>query len=208
MGPEIMLDEDIVLVTMNYRLGPFGFLSLDTAEYPGNMGLKDQLLALKWAIENVEHFGGDKSRITLFGQSAGASAVHLHTLIPQAKGLFQRAIVSSGSMFNPWAYTTRNNTKVLSKLISKEKGKAEDEVTMSEIVDLLNTIDGHSFGEQTFSPVYESGNSIKEIDLLWAPVIERKGDGAVLTQPIEDYLQSDSDIDSLFGYTSAVNTFA
>lgn len=57
-GPDLLLDEDIVLVTINYRLGPFGFLSLNTAEYSGNMGLKDQLLALKWVNENIEHFGG------------------------------------------------------------------------------------------------------------------------------------------------------
>lgn len=57
-GPDILLDEDIVLVTINYRLGPFGFLSLDTPEYSGNMGLKDQLTALKWVKENIEFFGG------------------------------------------------------------------------------------------------------------------------------------------------------
>lgn len=53
-------DEDIVLVTINYRLGPFGFLSLNTPEYSGNMGVKDQLLALKWVNENIEYFGGNK----------------------------------------------------------------------------------------------------------------------------------------------------
>lgn len=58
-GPDILLDEDIILVTINYRLGPFGFMSLDTAEYSGNMGLKDTLLALKWVNENIEFFGGE-----------------------------------------------------------------------------------------------------------------------------------------------------
>lgn len=57
-GPGMILDEDIVLVTINYRLGPFGFLSLSTPEYSGNMGIKDQLLALKWVNENIEYFGG------------------------------------------------------------------------------------------------------------------------------------------------------
>lgn len=58
-GPEILLDDSVVLVTINYRLGPFGFLSLNTADYSGNMGLKDQLLALKWVNENIESFGGE-----------------------------------------------------------------------------------------------------------------------------------------------------
>lgn len=60
-GPELLLNEDVILVTINYRLGPFGFLSLDTPEYSGNMGLKDQLLALKWVNENIEFFGGNSS---------------------------------------------------------------------------------------------------------------------------------------------------
>lgn len=58
-------------VTFNYRLGPFGFLTLNTPDYSGNMGLKDQLLALKWVNKNIERFGGDKSKITIFGHSAG-----------------------------------------------------------------------------------------------------------------------------------------
>lgn len=62
-GPEILMNERIVLVTINYRLGPFGFLSLGTAEYSGNMGLKDQLLALRWVNENIESFGGKTASI-------------------------------------------------------------------------------------------------------------------------------------------------
>lgn len=205
MGPEILLDEDIVLVTINYRLGPFGFLSLNLPEYSGNMGLKDQLLALQWVNDNIASFGGDRDRITIYGQSAGASAVHLHSMLPAARNLFQRAILSSGSMLNPWSCSTTNQTEVVAKVFAKENGVNENYVTVPEIVEWLQTVNGNSFGVQTFSQVYESSKSVKDIDLVWAPVIEKEGDvGAIFTRPIESYLQDESNIDTLFGYTSGV----
>lgn len=174
LGPDIIMDEDVILVTINYRLGPFGFLSLNTPEYPGNAGLKDQLLALKWINENIEYFGGDSGKITVFGQSAGAAAVHLLTLIPAAQNLFQRAIVSSGSMLNPWSYTKKNHTDILGKLVSSELKIPENELSSIDIVEWLKTVNGTHLGQITFSPVYTGGKSIKEIDLVWAPVIESK----------------------------------
>lgn len=70
-GPDFLMEQQVMLVTINYRLGVFGFLSLNTTEYSGNMGLKDQQLALKWVYENIEQFHGDSKRITIFGESAG-----------------------------------------------------------------------------------------------------------------------------------------
>lgn len=71
LGPDFIIEKQTILVTVNYRLGLLGFLSLDSKEYSGNMGLKDQQLALKWVHSNIGRFGGDNKRITIFGQSAG-----------------------------------------------------------------------------------------------------------------------------------------
>ena len=70
-GPQYFMDSGVVLVTINYRLGPFGFLSTASEEIPGNMGLWDQSLALHWVTDNIRQFGGDEDQLTLFGESAG-----------------------------------------------------------------------------------------------------------------------------------------
>lgn len=70
-GPDFFLEHEVIVVTSNYRLGLLGFMSLGTPEYSGNMGLKDQQLAMKWVYENIEAFGGDNQKITLGGISAG-----------------------------------------------------------------------------------------------------------------------------------------
>jgi para-nitrobenzyl esterase len=99
----------VVVVTIAYRLGPFGFLALPelTRESgraaSGNYGLMDQIAALQWVRRNIGAFGGDPGRVTIAGQSAGAMSVSLLMASPLAKGLFQRAIGESGGMFEPIA---------------------------------------------------------------------------------------------------------
>ncbi|XP_021943829.2 esterase E4 isoform X2 [Folsomia candida] len=96
-GPEYFMDEDVVLVLINYRLGPLGFLNAGIASARGNQGLKDQVLGLKWIQENIENFGGNKDKVTIFGESAGAMSVSLHVTSPMAKGLFHSVISQSGT---------------------------------------------------------------------------------------------------------------
>lgn len=92
-----------VVVTLNYRLGPFGFLALpqlksEDAAHPssGGYGIEDQRAALQWVKSNIAAFGGDSSKVTLFGESAGGISTCAHIVSPQSKGLFQRAIIESG----------------------------------------------------------------------------------------------------------------
>ena len=95
---------DVIVVTINYRVSVWGFLSTEDEHSPGNYGLWDQQLALKWISENIQAFGGDPSRVTIFGESAGASAVVYQSLYEGNTGLFQRAIAESGSITPIWAY--------------------------------------------------------------------------------------------------------
>ena len=87
---------DVIVVTINYRLNVFGFLCTDDTNAPGNYGLLDQQLALQWVHDNIEAFGGDPSRVTLFGQSAGGATAMLHLSAPVSRPLFERVIAHSG----------------------------------------------------------------------------------------------------------------
>ncbi len=80
-------------MTFNYRLGSFGFLATDDKATAGNMGIQDQILALKWIQKNIQHFGGDAKQVTLFGEDAGAASVSILTLSPVAEGNLNDEIV-------------------------------------------------------------------------------------------------------------------
>nr|UUB32814.1 carboxylesterase COEC5 [Dendroctonus valens] len=125
--PKFLLTKDIVLVSMNYRLGVFGFLSLedDTLEVPGNAGLKDQTMALRWVQENIARFNGDPGNVTIFGVSAGGASVQFQIVSPTAKGLFHKAIAQSGSVLNPWAWGQRNAVQLAEKLGKKVASEKE-----------------------------------------------------------------------------------
>jgi len=101
-GGKLATKGNLVVVTINYRLGPFGFLanrSLDATDprhVSGNYGLLDQQAALRWVKDNIAAFGGNPKRVTVAGESAGAISVGLHLVSPAAAGLFARAILESG----------------------------------------------------------------------------------------------------------------
>ena len=96
-----LAQKGIIVVTINYRVGVYGFLAhpdlTQEAGTSGNYGLMDQIQALRWVRDNIAAFGGDPARVTVAGQSAGAASVHDLMMAPDAKGLFQRAIAESGS---------------------------------------------------------------------------------------------------------------
>ena len=111
-GPDYLLQKDVIVVSFNYRLAAFGFLSLDDPELniPGNAGLKDQTFALKWVQKNIANFGGDPDNVTIFGESAGGGSVHSHMISNYSKGLFHKAIPMSGVSFNKnWSLIPRRN---------------------------------------------------------------------------------------------------
>lgn len=103
---EVLPRLGVVLVTIQYRLGPFGFMTAGDGVARGNWGMLDQVEALKWIKENIEVFGGDPNRVTILGVSSGGASVGLHILSPLSEGLFHRAITESGVEFSPFAFNS------------------------------------------------------------------------------------------------------
>lgn len=110
---------DVIVVTINYRLGIFGFLSTGDNAASGNYGLLDQIVAIIWIRRNIKSYGGNPKSITLFGHSAGAMSISLHTLYRKNTNLFQRIILQSGFGTSPLALSTNvpHYTKQVAKLI-------------------------------------------------------------------------------------------
>ncbi|PSN30849.1 hypothetical protein C0J52_16130 [Blattella germanica] len=94
-GPQFLLEEDVIVVR---------FLSTGDSIFPGNNGLKDQVMALRWVQQNIENFGGNPNSVTIFGVSAGGCSVSHLVLSPLTAGLFHRAIAQSGSALDSWGY--------------------------------------------------------------------------------------------------------
>uniref|UniRef100_P37136-2 Isoform H of Acetylcholinesterase n=1 Tax=Rattus norvegicus TaxID=10116 RepID=P37136-2 len=134
--------EGTVLVSMNYRVGTFGFLALPgSREAPGNVGLLDQRLALQWVQENIAAFGGDPMSVTLFGESAGAASVGMHILSLPSRSLFHRAVLQSGTPNGPWATVSageaRRRATLLARLVGCPPGGAGGNDT--ELISCLRT---------------------------------------------------------------------
>ncbi len=164
---------DVVVVTINYRLGPFGFLRLNEATggripSTGNEGMLDQIAALQWVRDNIAEFGGDPGNVTIFGESAGGMSVGALLAIEPASGLFHKAIAQSGSCSTGKSVEGANRTaeRVLSKLgVSPADAAAIRALSPAELLKgtLLN--DG-----MTPDP---------ELGMAYQPVI----DGALLPRP-------------------------
>ncbi|KAI1305843.1 Acetylcholinesterase-1 [Halotydeus destructor] len=103
-GDHLAAHGDVVIVSLNYRLGALGFLNAGTDQYGGNMGLYDQLMALNWIKDNIDQFGGDPESLVLFGQSAGATSAGLHLFSPLSRSIAKRVILQSGGPLFPKNY--------------------------------------------------------------------------------------------------------
>ncbi|OWR46748.1 alpha-esterase [Danaus plexippus plexippus] len=198
-GPDHLVGAGVVLVTLNYRLGALGFLSLENDEVPGNMGLKDQVMALKWVRDNIQVFGGDPSRVTIFGESAGAASVHLHMLSPASKGLFHGVIAQSGVSLSPWALASSPRERAFH--LGRELGI--DTNNTAELLGYLRATPSELLvkaGARLVS-VPGAADLHSTVALPFLPAVEPPGPEAFLTKRPQDLLPG-ADVPLMTGYNA------
>lgn len=187
VAPDYLLDHDVVFVSGNYRVGALGFLSVGTEASPGNFGLKDQVLLLKWVQENVAAFNGNSNEVTLFGGSAGAASVSLHLVSPLAKGLFHRAILHSGTSYAPWALDYKDKKLEVAQQFGHELDcELGDEGSQDKFIDCLRQKRAEDI--LTVTAKITDPNSLAVT--LFMPVIEPTGSDAFLTKKAHEYVSS------------------
>jgi para-nitrobenzyl esterase len=166
-GSALAEDNNVIVVTLNYRLGSLGFLALpslgaESADHTsGNYGLMDQQLALTWVQDQIAVFGGDPGNITLFGESAGGSSVCYQLLSPKAKGLFQKAILESGVCLAPQGVVQMADAETTGQTFAEALGCKDADCLRGKPVADVTTMPSKSIGiggQGTWGAVY--GDSI------------------------------------------------
>ncbi|XP_072044517.1 uncharacterized protein [Amphiura filiformis] len=161
---------DVIVVSINYRLGVLGFLATGDDVVPGNMGMLDQVEAMKWVQKNIAAFGGNPDRVTIFGESAGAGSVSLHTLSPLSAGLFSRAIMQSGVAIDPWTCNT-DTANYAKRAFALGKLVGCDEETTEQLVDCLGGVVADDIVNATMR-MMESYLSEDPAIVTFAPVVD------------------------------------
>jgi para-nitrobenzyl esterase len=192
-----MAERGIVFVSINYRLGVFGFFShpeLTAAsghQASGNYGLMDQAFALQWVKENIAAFGGDPNAVTIAGQSAGSMSVNALVASPIAKGLFQRAIAQSGGLLNGRFSKSLKDAEAIGKELQEKAGAASVEALRGKSAEeILELSSKFPFG--SFAPVLDDYVLPMDMEALFkngqhsdVPVLTGwvRGDGSLMGAP-------------------------
>ena len=195
---EAMAREGIIMITISYRLGVFGYfahpdlISESSNNTTGNYGLLDQIEALKWVNDNASYFGGDKNNITIAGESAGSSSVSALCVSPLAKGLFKRAIGESSSIvgkYPPHTFRSLDSALSMGKNIMKEmhcnsieelRKLSPEELIKTKYINSSMTIDGYAITKSPYETYLAhenneeallNGYNVKEADAFVVPTM-------------------------------------
>ncbi|KAM3960291.1 esterase E4 [Aphomia sociella] len=171
-SPDFFMDEDVVVVTINHRLGLMGYLSTEDEVIPGNNGLKDFIFGLQWIKDNIENFGGDPNRVTIMGNRGGAIIANILLYSQQAKDLFHGIIMQSGTALESIIFdsnpkgaafklaefvnvTTKDSTSLLEQF---QKLKVNQLLTKEADAISTDAITNYQLSTFPFAPIIEPEN--------------------------------------------------
>ncbi|XP_078679319.1 cholinesterase 1 [Branchiostoma floridae x Branchiostoma belcheri] len=196
--------EDVVVVSMNYRLGALGFLYTGSEAAPGNVGLLDQHLALVWVQQNIQAFGGDPEKVTIFGESAGAASVSFHMMSPMSRDLFQRGILQSASAVATWAVTPTEQARRRSRALAIDIGCSAEEEDMDVLVACLREAPAQTILDHEWN-VVDLSDAHFLADLPFVPV----KDGQFITENPAEVFEKGTfkDVDILVGFVRNEGNF-
>uniref|UniRef100_A0A663N887 Thyroglobulin n=1 Tax=Athene cunicularia TaxID=194338 RepID=A0A663N887_ATHCN len=178
-GSYLAAISNIIVVTANYRVGVFGFLSTGSPEVSGNAGLLDQMAALKWVQQNIASFGGDPSRVSLGADRGGADVTSIHLFTEAADmDLFRRAVLMGGSAFSPASIISERRVQRQAAVLAEDVGCLSS--TSEEIVACLRQLPARVLNDAQTKLLAISGPF-----QYWGPVM----DGIYLREPLAKALQ-------------------
>nr|XP_034313487.1 cholinesterase-like [Crassostrea gigas]XP_034313488.1 cholinesterase-like [Crassostrea gigas] len=169
-GSLLSLIGDVIVVTINYRLGIFGFLQSNNYKAKGNAGLWDQILALNWVRYNIKDYGGNPKDVTIFGESAGGMSVSLQSLIPSNRGLFHRVIAQSGVANSHLALPNKSakHTIEIGEMVGCSQDRIKNEQNLIECLQSVDAMDLVNASDQLFLGLgFDS-----MVDIPFAPAID------------------------------------
>ncbi|XP_025262685.1 juvenile hormone esterase isoform X3 [Camponotus floridanus] len=203
-SPDYIVEKDVLLITLNYRLGVLGFLNLYNEVATGNQGLKDVILALQWVQKNISEFGGDSENVTIFGESAGGAIVHYLTLSPLSEGLFHKAISQSGTITCPWAFTDPESCSTNKGfLLAKKLGKMTEDP--KDVYEFLKMIDAKKLVEtEKFLATEEER---RQFLLIFTPTLDHESSNPVFSEDLMTFIHRGVKVPYLLGFTSCEGSY-
>lgn len=203
-GEDLSRSGDVVVVSVNHRLGAAGFLDLsaygEKYQYSGNAGLTDLVKALTWIHENIEQFGGDPENVTVFGQSGGGAKVLALMTSPYAKGLFQRGIVESGATETMGVtFASQDASHALTKSILEKLNIGEEDLEKLQQIDWSEIEDASQEALQETAEEFQIPAPLTSgYAMEWGPVVE--GD-YMPSNPVTDdsFAENGKDVELLIG---------
>ncbi|XP_062979549.1 cholinesterase-like isoform X2 [Elgaria multicarinata webbii] len=177
-GAFLAATENVIVASMNYRLGFLGFLYFPP-DAPGNAGLWDQWLALKWVKENAAAFGGDPALLTLFGNSAGGASVGYHLLSPASQPLFAHAVLQSGAPNARWAWKDPEDAKSDALIIGTKLGCPEQNQSS-----LVSCLQGNNIGDKELYRLSTLVSVTTDGEFLLDEPLKLLQSGAVQSKPV------------------------